>query len=72
MVKVVIVVPTLPCADPAAPLIVPFRMLVMSDIVVFKVVLSHAVSCRGMMTEKYIRDGKLILEILVIYTGRFC
>ena len=46
MAKVVIVVPRLPCADPTAPLIVPFRMLEMSDIVVFKVVSSHVVSCR--------------------------
>jgi len=39
--NVVIVVPSRPCAEPAAPLAVPLRILMMSDILMARVVLSH-------------------------------
>ena len=56
----VIVVPALPCADPAAPLTVPFRILVMPDIVVLEVChrMLFRVSTDG--RGKYIRDETLL------------
>lgn len=64
MTKVVIVVPSFPCADPAAPLSVPLRMLVMSDIVLFKAALRLAycfVSRTGPEMQHDARDDELLL-----------